>query len=240
MKRFTLLIILIILVVFVPQSYGQRNVYVYENGGYIITRNLDTIKCTKIESYHKRNYMKYWIDASGEELTIRDNDRYAIIIPSRCEMEIDEIDEFSGKKKLKTETVSLGITPPQHILDGEAIGGYNTLDASLAKITSGDSSNIYLYLSSFQLGCSGTSKNYLMLKFKDGEVLKFDKDLAEINCSRSVYDIPESIFYIDTTSLRKILTKELSASRFCQSEGYIDIDCFYPDVLMNLAALIEK
>jgi hypothetical protein len=70
--------------------------------------------------------------------------------------------------------------------------------------------------STSDLGCSGASDNYAIIKFTDGTTLKLDKDYSDIDCS----DSTPSLFSLNVNS--PLFTKEIEKIRFKQSKYYTD------------------
>ena len=113
----------------------------------------------------------------------------------------NEVDEFTGDVKKFTNYYTIART---------SVG---QIKASVIRIND----SYYLGLkSTYDLGCSGTRDNYVIIKFTDGTTLKLDKDLSDIDCS----DSSPSLFSISNND--DLVNKQIDKIRFQQSEYYTD------------------
>ena len=113
----------------------------------------------------------------------------------------NEVDEFTGSTKKMTKTYN--------IAEGK---GY------LIKATAIKIDNLYaIYISSnADLGCAGSSDNYVIFKFVDATTIKL-KDVSSIDCK----DEAPSTFIIKKDDLYKF-DKAIDKIRFKQSNLYLD------------------
>jgi len=113
----------------------------------------------------------------------------------------DEVDDFTGDVKKFTNYYNVATT------------NVGTLKVSAIRL------NDFYYIkmkSTSDLGCSGASDNYAIIKFTDGTTLKLDKDYSDIDCS----DSTPSLFSLNANS--PLFTKEIEKIRFKQSKYYTD------------------
>jgi len=113
----------------------------------------------------------------------------------------DEVDDFTGDIKKFTNYYNVATT------------NVGTLKVSAIRL------NDFYYIkmkSTSDLGCSGASDNYAIIKFTDGTTLKLDKDYSDIDCS----DSTPSLFTLNANS--PLFTKEIEKIRFKQSKYYTD------------------
>jgi len=113
----------------------------------------------------------------------------------------DEVDDFTGDVKKFTNYYNVATTD------------VGTLKVSAIRL------NDFYYIkmkSTSDLGCSGASDNYAIIKFTDGTTLKLNKDYSDIDCS----DSTPSLFTLSANS--PLFTKEIEKIRFKQSKYYTD------------------
>lgn len=114
----------------------------------------------------------------------------------------NEVDDFTGDVKKFTNYYNVATTD---------IGG--TIKVSAIRL------NDFYYIKmkcSTDLGCSGASDNYAIVKFTDGSTLNLSKDYSDIDCS----DSASSLFSLKENS--PLFTKEIDKIRFRQSKYYTD------------------
>lgn len=135
---------------------------------------------------------------------------FACIAPSFSqELWLNETDDFTGD--IKRGTVS------QVIGDNAEEKKYLQISISFGAMRIADTRAFVLRASS-DLGCSGASGNYAMLKFSDGEVIKLT-DGADIDCG----DMAQSTFLVNDELLARIEAKDAPVMiRLKQSEYYTD------------------
>jgi hypothetical protein len=113
----------------------------------------------------------------------------------------DEVDDFTGDVKKFTNYYNVATTD------------VGTIKVSAIRL------NDFYYIkmkSTADLGCSGASDNYAIIKFTDGTTLRLDKDYSDIDCS----DSTPSLFSLSVNS--PLFTKEIEKIRFKQSKYYTD------------------
>lgn len=127
-----------------------------------------------------------------------------------------EVDPFTGSTKVITDLYSMA----------EGVG---KLYGYLARVN--DTYAIYLF-SSADLGCSGSSGNYVIFLFDDGTTLELDDDIAKIKCTKS----SESIYIINP---KDFIGKNVTAIRFCQSDAYDDCKYTGNYTIQQLIAVLK-
>ena len=113
----------------------------------------------------------------------------------------DEVDDFTGDVKKFTNYYNVATTD------------VGTLKVSAIRL------NDFYYIkmkSTSDLGCSGASDNYAIIKFTDVTTIKLNKDYSVIDCS----DSTPSLFSLSANS--PLFTKEIEKIRFKQSKYYTD------------------
>ena len=113
----------------------------------------------------------------------------------------NEVDDFTGDVKKFTNYYNVATTD------------VGTIKVSAIRL------NDFYYIkmkSTSDLGCSGASDNYAIIKFTDGTTLKLDKDYSDIDCS----DSSPSLFSLKVNS--PLFTKDIEKIRFRQSKYYTD------------------
>jgi hypothetical protein len=90
--------------------------------------------------------------------------------------------------------------------------------------------------SSMDLGCSGLSDNHVKIKFEDGESIKLDKDISDINCKVPV----ESKYEIGDEMKEKLKTNKVESIRLKQSKYYSDFKVFYPEFFIKTFQLLDR
>ncbi len=113
----------------------------------------------------------------------------------------NEVDDFTGDVKKFTSFYNVAKTE---------IG---LIKASVCRIND----RVFLKIrSTSDIGCSGSSKNYVIFKFTDGTSIRLDKDLSDIDCA----DDSRSIYIISKDS--PLRTKKLSKIRLRMTDYYTD------------------
>jgi hypothetical protein len=110
----------------------------------------------------------------------------------------NETDDFTGKTKKATESYKVGI-------------GVSNLYFMFCRV--GETYFFYANSDS-DLGCSGATGNYIILKFTDGTTLKLD-DIADVDCKGKT----KSTFVFKPADLEG---KEIEKIRFKQSKFFDD------------------
>lgn len=128
-------------------------------------------------------------------------------------LDTNEVDEFTGniKKKTKKYNIAKGVS----VIESRAI----RIDDSYA----------LSFSSNMNLGCSGTSDNYVIILFQDGTKLKLSEDISDIDCGEN----SNSIFIINP---QDFLNKKIKKIRFSKSESYDDCET---DGYTNINDLIK-
>jgi len=118
---------------------------------------------------------------------------------------IDEVDEFNGYTKKKTEFYTIA-TSEEAIVKAAAYRVENVLALEVyVKPLYSDTP--------VDLGCAGSFKNYIMFLYEDGRTVKIDKDRSDINCS----DGAASMYVMNN-----IRTRGITKLRLQMSESYLD------------------
>jgi hypothetical protein len=198
--------------------------------GFLITKSGDTIQYTKIDESKFPNY-KYWTTESEKPQKIKSSDISNKLPFPEYKLIMNEIDEFTGNLKKYTEIVTVGSTKRNE-------NNYSiNLVISLGKIvSSGKITYIIKLRTPNELGCTGSSKNYVMIKFNNGEVIKLDNDIAEIDCQRSAF----SKYLLTDDVLNKLRYNEIQSIRFQKSEFYDDYYTIFPDCLIKTLEILDK
>jgi len=146
-----------------------------------------------------------------------------LMVDTKFVLDTDEQDEFTGDMKKITNW---------NIVGGDKNCRKN-FQIRLAKI---NEQTVMFVRTTGDLGCAGTKENSLMIKFVDGEVIKFETDEADIDCGKT----PQSIYIIDNSKWNKLKSTKIDMVRFTQSKHYQDYYAMFPDVVMEMVTTIEK
>jgi hypothetical protein len=217
-----LLMSLILITVFLIPNYSSAQ-------GFLITKTGDTIQYTKIESKYPNT--KYWTSGSDKAKKIKLTDISNSFSLPEYKLTKNEIDEFTGDLKRYTKFISIGGTKRDKT-------NYSiNLVAWMGKIVSSDKKTYVIKMRTpSELGCSGSDKNYAMIKFMDNEVIKLDNDIAKIDCSKNAV----SVFLLTDDILNKLRYNKIKSVRFRQSEYYADYDVIFPDCLIRTIEILDE
>ncbi len=197
--------------------------------GYIFMKDGDTIQY--ISKEYKNQSYKVFIKEQKKPLKIHRSHIAEFADFPEYKLRIDKVDEFTGNIKRYTNFLKVGFSKP------DLIGNLNFLVAWFGKIENPDQKKYLIKMRTpVSLGCCGANGNYIIIKFQNGETLKLDKDIAEIDCKRSA----ESIYVINESTLKILQQQPLDAIRFKQSEGYMDFKTMFPDCLIESLKLLEQ
>jgi hypothetical protein len=137
---------------------------------------------------------------------------FALIVSASAfsqELWLNEVDDFTGDSKKATNSQVIG--------DNQEEKSYAVISISYSTLRVGDTWAFRLKPSS-DLGCSGASGNYAMLKFSDGEVMQLE-DVAEIDCG----DLAESTFILTAELQDRIDAQDAPVMiRLKQADYYTD------------------
>lgn len=198
--------------------------------GIIITKAGDTINYSKIENDYPDT--KYWIKGSDTPIIIRlDAIGNQISLPEYI-LEKNEVDEFTGSLKRFTKIINVGGSKSNS-------NGYSTnLIVRMGKIVSTDKTVMYVIKmrTPTELGCSGSDKNYAMIKLVNNEVIELKNDISEIDCKKNAV----STYVLLDDVLNKLRKLEVKAIRFRQSENYEDFSVIFPDCLIKTLETLDK
>ena len=216
------LIMLILMMVFlIPNnSFAQ---------GLLITKTGDTIKFTKIE--FKYPIIKYWTNGSDQAKKIKSRDISTHFSFPEYKLTKNLIDEFTGDSIRTTKFFVIGGTKRD-------IRNYsNPLVIWMGKIISSVKTSYFIYLRTpVNLGCSGSNKNYVMVKFMNNKVIKLDKDIAKIDCHKNAV----SIYRLTKDNLNLLISNKIKSIRFRQSEYYEDYYAIFPDCIIKSIKLLDE
>lgn len=223
MKKINLKITVLIICCFLFQS-KESNAQ-----GVIFTKSGDTIYYTKLE--HDYPYSKYWLKESNKPIKIKLDDIGNSYEFSKYDLKSNYVDEFTGNIKKESNIFVVGSTKPD-------INKYSiNLIAWLGKTIAKDTTQYFIKLRTpHDLGCSGSSKNYVMFKFLDDKVIRVENDIADIDCSKNAV----SIFVLNDETLTKLKNIKLKSVRFSQSKFYSDYDVLISDCIIKTIETIEK
>ncbi|MCK4408040.1 MAG: hypothetical protein KAV44_10220 [Bacteroidales bacterium] len=192
--------------------------------GVIILESGDTILFTKYESGSPKS--KYWTKDNTKPIKISFLEVRNIFFIPTYSFSKDTIDEFTGKWK--------------RYLYGFPVGGESyasTLYAYPGKISSENKSTYFIHFKSTNdLGCSGGSGNYVIIKLMNGDVVKLNPDKAKISCKKN----PISTYYLKGENLSKLRTNQIKAIRFKQTEKFSDFDIIFPDFLIKSIEVMDN
>lgn len=197
--------------------------------GIIFTKAGDTIYYTKLE--HKYPNTLYWIEGSSKPIKIKLTDISNTVQYPEYALSTNEVDEFTGSKKIMTHFITVGSTK-------SGIMAYSVnLISWVGKMVNKEQISYYImFRSPAELGCSGSDKNYAYIKFANDEVLKLEKDIAEIDCKKNAV----SIYMLDEFSIDKLRHNEIKAIRFKQSDSYEDYYTMFPDCIIKSVLLLDQ
>ena len=198
--------------------------------GILITKNGDTIRCSRIEEGNSLKY-KYWTSESEKPQKIKLSEIGNRFLMPEYKLTTNETDEFTGDFKRFSKHISIGGTKP------DKKGYSSNLVVWMGKIVSSSEKSYAIYLRTpEELGCSGSDKNYVMIKFKDNEVITLDNDIAEIDCDKNAV----STYLLSNTVLNKFRSNEIKSVRFQQSEFYADFYIMFPDCLIKTMQILDR
>ena len=138
---------------------------------------------------------------------------FSLSVNAQAKLVKNEIDSFTGDTKKITDTYVIGKSKTN-----------SRLSAKIMRINE----SRFISLTSYGMGCSGVTGNYVIFKFVDGTTLKLDDDFAEIKCK----DGSSSLYSITAEDL----SKDIEAIRFRQSKYYDD---FQMNGKVTIAELIN-
>ena len=118
------------------------------------------------------------------------------------ELTIDKVDEFTGSTIKLTKYYKVGKR------------GSNVLYMSLRRV---DDTYGIAFWSTLDQGCAGSTGNYTILLDSDNQTIKFDNDIADIDCA----DNGISVYVL---TLEDADTFEIAKIRFAQSKSYDDFE----------------
>jgi hypothetical protein len=116
------------------------------------------------------------------------------------QLKTDKTDDFTGDIIKTTKDYVVGV-------------GVGLLYARVSRV--GSSEGLWVWSSS-DLGCSGASNNFIMIKFTDGSTIKY-KDSSSVDCSGG--EESKSLFMFKIIDFKG---KTIEKIRFRQSELYDD------------------
>ena len=125
----------------------------------------------------------------------------AVNVSNAQQLRIDEVDDFTGDVKKFSNYYNVAKTE------------VGLIKVSTVRI---NSSYFMKVISTFDLGCSGVTGNYIIVMFADGTRVEIRKDHSDIDCSKG----SASLFVVKDGS--PLFTKEITKIRFKQSEYYTD------------------
>lgn len=198
--------------------------------GFLITKSGDTIQYSKIEN--KGSNILYWTsEIIKKPRKIKSSEISTQIKFPEYKLSKNEIDDFTGDLKRSTELITIGSTKRDK----------NNYSINLAvwmnKIVYSNKKTYLIKLRTpNELGCTGSDKNYVMIKFKDGEVIKLDNDIAKIDCDRSAH----SVYKLNDEALYKLRHYEIESIRYRKSDFYADYYIIFPDCLINTIKILDE
>jgi hypothetical protein len=197
--------------------------------GILITKSADTIHYVRIDDSRYPNY-KYWTSENSKPQKIKSSEIGNRFLIPEYVLTKNEIDEFTDDFKRFSKYISIGGTKP----DKRKYSG--NLVVWMGKVVSSSDKSYAIYLRTpMELGCSGSDKNYVMIKFNDNEVITLENDIAEIDCGKnavSTYLLPDNV-------LNKFRNDKIKSVRFQQSEFYADFYVIFPDCLIKTMQIID-
>ncbi len=198
--------------------------------GILITKSGDTIRCSRIEEGNSLSY-KYWTEESEKPQKIKLSEIGNRFFIPEYKLTTNETDEFTGDFKRFSKYISIGGTKPNK-------NNYSSnLVVWMGKVVSStDKSYVINLRTPEELGCSGSDKNYVMIKFNDNEVITLENDIAEIDCGKNAV----STYLLSDTVLNKFRIDEIKSVRFQQSEFYSDFYVMFPDCLIKTMQIIDE
>jgi len=221
-KNELLLVTLILMTVFFISHYSFAQ-------GFLITKSGDTVQYTKIE--HNYPNTKYWTSGSNKAKKIKLMDISNTFSLPEYKLTKNEIDEFTGDLIKNTKFISIGGTKRDKSNNSVSLVTW------MGKIVSSDKKLFVIKMRTpSELGCSGSDKNYAMIKFMDNVVIKLDNDIAKIDCGKNAV----SVFLLTNDILNKLRYNEIKSVRFRQSEYYADYDVFFPDCLIRTIEMLDE
>lgn len=222
-KSINQIVFVIFLIGFLITNYSSAQ-------GILITKSGDTIRCSRIEEGSSLSY-KYWTIESEKPQKIKLSEIGNRFPMPEYKLTTNETDEFMGSFKRYSKCISIGGTKP------DTRGYSGNLVVWMVKIVSSSDKSFLIQLRTpFELGCSGSDKNYVMIKFKDNEVITLENDIAEIDCGKNAV----STYILSDTVLNKFRNDEIKSVRFKQSESYADFYVIFPDCLIKTMQIIDK
>lgn len=126
--------------------------------GILITKSGDTIRCSRIEEGNSLSY-KYWTEESEKPQKIKLPEIGNRFFIPEYNLTTNETDEFTGDFKRFSKYISIGGTKPDK-------NNYSSnLVVWMGKIVSSSDKSYAIYLRTpMELGCSGSDKNFVMIK----------------------------------------------------------------------------
>jgi hypothetical protein len=118
----------------------------------------------------------------------------------------DKVDDFTGVRILSTNVITVAHAAAR-----------GNLKFNLGRYILKDKYDRYALniISSRDLGCSGSNSNYVHFLFLDGTSVKYDLDLAKIDCS----DLNVSIYIVNKEDFEN---KQIIRVRFAKSNDFVD------------------
>lgn len=222
-KSINRLVVVIFLYGFLITNYSSAQ-------GILITKSGDTISCSRIEEGNSLSY-KYWTTESGKPQKIKFSEIGNRFFMPEYKLTTNETDEFTSNFKRYSKYISIGGTKP------DTRGYSGNLVVWMGKVVSStDKSYLIQLRTPIELGCSGSNKNYVMIKFNDNEVITLENDIAEIDCGKNAV----STYLLSDTVLNKFRNNEIKSVRFKQSESYADFYVIFPDCLIKTMQIIDE
>jgi len=195
----------------------------------IFTNSGDTIYCSKFENKYPNSL--YWIEESQKPIKIKAIEIRNVLNFPVYELTLNQVDEFTGKINLLTERITFGSNK------SDGYSGLSNLTFSVGRVVSNSEERYFITLYPLtDLGCSGSVKNYAVIKFINGEVLKLENDLADINCGESAY----SLYRIDSDALNKLTHNKVKAIRLNMSESFEDYYTIFPECVIKSLLLLNQ
>ena len=188
----------------------------------IITKSNDTIKCINCEIGYPKT--KYWIEGSDKPIKIASSDVIATVKVPDYSFLTNKVDEFNGASIKILNKINIGIEKVEGNYMATGLFAFFTKVVKESTVVYG----IKLF-SKKELGCSGANENYTIIKFEDGNIIKLEKDLSEIDCG----DHPISTYILSGDNLMKLKKYKISAIRFKQSESQEDYYTLFPDCIIK-------
>lgn len=198
------------------------------SAGIAITKKGDTISYSSATFKNVSNKYEFKRLGTNEIKKVYILDIAATFNEPAYEYYINEVDEFTKETK-KGFSLSM--------IAGSKVFNTNIaqLCLSLNKISRNDTTNYYIYASVYSLylranvvGCSG-SGSYLLLKLFNGDVIKIENDLADIDCS----EMPISKFHLTDEVIATLRKESIVSARFAQSKGFMDFTLIFPNYLVG-------